>query len=44
MVAVDCPWCEVPVPLDRPDLVRCEDCRVSVEVDPVSAVEVALAA
>jgi hypothetical protein len=44
MVTVDCPWCEAPLALEAA-LLRCEDCRVEVEVDPQPVVEsVALAA
>jgi hypothetical protein len=44
MVTVDCPWCEAPVALERPDVVRCADCRIEVELDPAPVAEVALAA
>jgi hypothetical protein len=44
MVIVDCPWCEAPVALDRPDVLRCDDCAVEVAIDPLPAVEIALAA
>jgi hypothetical protein len=38
MVIVDCPWCDSPVALARPDVVRCDDCRIEVELDPVPVV------
>jgi hypothetical protein len=44
MVIVNCPWCTAPVALERPDLVRCDECRMEVELDPAPAVEVPLAA
>jgi hypothetical protein len=44
MVTVDCPWCEAPLALERFDVVRCEDCRVEVEIGPDVTPEVALAA
>jgi len=48
MVTVDCPWCEAPVALARLDVVRCETCRIEVEIDPapvaVPVAELALAA
>ena len=49
MVTVDCPWCDAPVALSSPEVVRCDGCRIEVELDPapvggVVAAEVALAA
>ena len=45
MVTADCPWCEAPVPVDQLDVLRCQDCRVEVEIDPRPEVaDVALAA
>lgn len=44
MVTVDCPMCEAPVALAQPDVVRCDGCRIEVEIDPVPAVELPLAA
>ena len=50
MVIVDCPWCEAPVSLDGLEVVRCDGCRLEVEIDPVpvalapALTEVALAA
>ncbi len=46
MVTVECPWCEASVTLARLDVVRCETCRIEVEIDPapVAVAEVALAA
>jgi hypothetical protein len=38
MVIVDCPWCEAPLALARPDVVRCDDCRIEVELDPAPVV------
>ena len=43
MVIVDCPWCEGPVALVRQDLMRCDECRTEVEIDP-PAEDAALAA
>ena len=43
MLIVDCPWCEGPVALERPDILRCEECRTEVEIDP-PALDAALAA
>jgi len=44
MVIVDCPWCEAPVALERQNVVRCEDCRIEVELDATPVANVALAA
>jgi len=44
MVTVDCPWCEVPLALERLDVLRCGDCRVEVEIDPDATQKIALAA
>lgn len=44
MVTLDCPWCEAPVALERPEAFRCDDCRVEVALDPAPVAEVPLAA
>ena len=50
MVNLECPWCEAPVALAEPARLRCDDCRIEVEIDPVPvasarpALEVAIAA
>jgi hypothetical protein len=41
MVIVDCPWCDAPVALANPQVVRCDGCRVEVEVDPAPVTAVA---
>jgi hypothetical protein len=43
MVIVDCPWCDAPVALVNPESVRCEGCRVEVEIDPAPAALIAVA-
>ena len=43
MVTIDCPWCDAPVALQAVQPLRCEDCRIEVEIDPVVR-EIALAA
>jgi hypothetical protein len=44
MVTIPCPWCEAPLSFAHADALRCEDCRIEVEIDPAPAAEVALAA
>ena len=44
MVTVECPWCEARVALEVADVLRCDDCRIEVEISAEIATEVALAA
>jgi len=44
MVTVECPWCEAQVALDVADVLRCDDCRIEVEISADVAMDVALAA
>jgi len=44
MITIECPWCEASIALERADVMRCEDCRIEVQIDPTTATEVPLAA